>query len=154
MADVERMTPLRYRSIFISDIHLGFRGCQADYLLDFLGSTDSKRLYLVGDIVDLWAMQGSVYWPETHNAVIREVLDKARQGTEVIYVPGNHDELLRGHLGADFGNVAVRDEVVHTTASGSWSCTAIASTASCRVGVGSRSSAPAPTTISWRSTGW
>ena len=118
MADVERMTPLRYRSIFISDIHLGFRGCQADYLLDFLRSTDSRRLYLVGDIVDLWAMQGGVYWPETHNAIVREVLDKARQGTEVIYVPGNHDELLRGHLGADFGNVAVRDEVVHTTASG------------------------------------
>jgi len=118
MADVERMTPLRYRSIFISDIHLGFRGCQADYLLDFLRSTDSRRLYLVGDIVDLWAMQGGVYWPETHNAVVREVLEKARRGTEVIYVPGNHDELLREHLGADFGNVAVRDEVVHTTADG------------------------------------
>ena len=118
MADVERMTPLRYRSIFISDIHLGFRGCQADYLLDFLRSTDSRRLYLVGDIVDLWAMQGGVYWPETRNAVVREVLEKARRGTEVIYVPGNHDELLREHLGADFGNVAVRDEVVHTTADG------------------------------------
>lgn len=118
MADVERMTPLRYRSIFISDIHLGFRGCQADYLLDFLRSTDSRRLYLVGDIVDLWAMQGGVYWPETHNAAVREVLEKARRGTEVIYVPGNHDELLREHLGADFGNVAVRDEVVHTTADG------------------------------------
>jgi UDP-2,3-diacylglucosamine pyrophosphatase LpxH len=118
MADVERMTPLKYRSIFISDVHLGFRGCQADYLLDFLRSTESRRLYLVGDIVDLWAMQNGVYWPETHNAVVREVLDKARTGTKVIYVPGNHDDVLRDHLGADFGNLAVRDEVVHMTADG------------------------------------
>jgi UDP-2,3-diacylglucosamine pyrophosphatase LpxH len=118
MADVERMTPLRYRSIFISDVHLGFRGCQAAYLLDFLRSTESRQLYLVGDIVDLWAMQGGIYWPEAHNSVVREVLEKARRGTQVIYVPGNHDELLRDHLGADFGNLAVRDEVVHTTADG------------------------------------
>lgn len=118
MAEVERMSPLRYRSIFISDVHLGFRGCQADYLLDFLRSTESKQLYLVGDIVDLWAMQGGIYWPEAHNAVVREVLEKARRGTQVIYVPGNHDELLRDHLGADFGNLAVRDEVVHTTSDG------------------------------------
>jgi UDP-2,3-diacylglucosamine pyrophosphatase LpxH len=118
MADVERMTPLRYRSIFISDVHLGFRGCQAAYLLDFLRSTESRQLYLVGDIVDLWAMQGGIYWPEAHNSVVREVLEKARRGTQVIYVPGNHDELLRDHLGADFGNLPVRDEVVHTTADG------------------------------------
>lgn len=118
MADVERISPLRYRSIFISDVHLGFRGCQADYLLDFLRSTESKQLYLVGDIVDLWAMQGGIYWPEAHNAVVREVLEKARRGTQVIYVPGNHDGLLRDHLGADFGNLAVRDEVIHTTADG------------------------------------
>lgn len=118
MAHVERLTPLKYRSIFISDVHLGFRGCQADFLLDFLRSTESKHLYLVGDIVDLWAMQGGIYWPEAHNAVVREVLEKARRGTEVIYVPGNHDGLLRDHLGADFGNLAVRDEVVHSTADG------------------------------------
>lgn len=118
MAGVERMRPIKYRSIFISDVHLGFRGCQADYVLDFLQSTRCRKLYLVGDIVDVWAMQNSVYWPEAHNAVVREVLEKARDGTEVIYVPGNHDELLRAHLGANFGNVAVRDEVVHTTADG------------------------------------
>ena len=118
MADVERMSPLKYRSIFISDVHLGFRGCQADYLLDFLRSTESKQLYLVGDIVDLWAMQSGIYWPEAHNAVVREVLEKARRGTQVIYVPGNHDEPLRDHLGADFGNLAVRDEVIHITADG------------------------------------
>ncbi|WP_295582479.1 UDP-2,3-diacylglucosamine diphosphatase [uncultured Lamprocystis sp.] len=118
MSEVKRMQPLKYRSIFISDVHLGFRGCQAGYLLDFLQSTQCKHLYLVGDIVDLWAMQSSVYWPEAHNAVVREVLEKARNGTQVIYCPGNHDELLRTHLGVDFGNVAVRDEVIHETADG------------------------------------
>lgn len=118
MSKIKRMNPLRYRSIFISDLHLGLRGCQADYLLDFLQSTQCKHLYLVGDVVDIWAMRGGVYWPESQNAVVRAVLDKARAGTRVIYLPGNHDELLRAHLGADFGNIAVRDEMVHETAVG------------------------------------
>jgi UDP-2,3-diacylglucosamine pyrophosphatase LpxH len=118
MSKIKRMNPLKFRSIFISDVHLGLRGCQAAYLLDFLQSTQCKQLYLVGDIVDIWAMQGSVYWPEAHNAVVREVLEKARSGTQVTYCPGNHDELFRAHLGVDFGNVAVRDEVVHETADG------------------------------------
>lgn len=118
MTDIKRMNPLRYRSIFISDVHLGFRGCQAALVLDFLQSTECKHLYLVGDIVDIWAMKGGVYWPESHNQVVREILDKAKRGTEVIYTPGNHDELFRTHLGADFGNVAVREDVIHTTADG------------------------------------
>ncbi|SDX07568.1 UDP-2,3-diacylglucosamine diphosphatase [Thiocapsa roseopersicina] len=118
MTDIKRMNPLKYRSIFISDVHLGFRGCQASLVLDFLQSTECKQLYLVGDIVDIWAMKNGVYWPEAHNQVVREVLDKAKRGTEVIYTPGNHDELFRTHLGADFGNVAVREEVIHTTADG------------------------------------
>jgi UDP-2,3-diacylglucosamine pyrophosphatase LpxH len=118
MTDIKRMNPLKYRSIFISDVHLGFRGCQATLVLDFLQSTECKQLYLVGDIVDIWAMKNGVYWPEAHNQVVREILDKAKRGTEVIYTPGNHDELFRTHLGADFGNVAVREEVIHTTADG------------------------------------
>lgn len=118
MTDIKRMNPLKYRSIFISDVHLGFRGCQASLVLDFLQSTECKQLYLVGDIVDIWAMKNGVYWPEAHNQVVREVLDKVKRGTEVIYTPGNHDELFRTHLGADFGNVAVREEVIHTTADG------------------------------------
>lgn len=118
MSDVTRINPLRYRSIFISDVHLGFRGCQAELVLDFLKATQCRQLYLVGDIVDVWAMHKGIYWPESHNAVVREVLEKARTGTQVIYVPGNHDELLRGHLGANFGNVTVRDEIVHLTAAG------------------------------------
>ncbi len=115
---VERLSPLKYRSIWISDVHLGSRGCQVGFLLDFLQATDCKQLYLVGDIIDLWAMKGGVHWPQAHNNVVRAVLDKARSGTEVIYVPGNHDELLRAHIGTDFGNVRIRDEVVHTNADG------------------------------------
>ena len=118
MTDIKRMNPLKYRSIFIFDVHLGFRGCQASLVLDFLQSAECKQLYLVGDIVDIWAMKNGVYWPEAHNQVVREVLDKAKRGTEVIYTPGNHDELFRTHLGADFGNVAVREEVIHATADG------------------------------------
>lgn len=118
MSEITRLQPLRYRSIFISDVHLGFRGCQAGYLLDFLQATRCKHLYLVGDIVDVWSMRRGVYWPETHNAVVREVLEQARNGTQVIYCPGNHDELFRAHLGADFGNVQIRDEIVHETANG------------------------------------
>lgn len=118
MSAIKRMNPLKYRSLFISDVHLGSRGCQAKYLLDFLQTTQCKQLYLVGDIVDLWEMRNGIYWPEAHNAVVREVLEKARSGTEVIYIPGNHDELLRTHLGAEFGAVIIRDEVIHECANG------------------------------------
>ena len=118
MSEVKQLRPLRYRSIWISDIHLGFRGCQAEFVLDFLQSTACRQLYLVGDIVDVWAMKNGLFWPEAHNKVVRAILEKARSGTEVIYLPGNHDEVFRGHLGAEFGRVAVRDEVVHTTADG------------------------------------
>jgi len=118
MGRIERLVPLRYRSIWISDVHLGFRGCQADFLLDFLQSTECRQLYLVGDIVDLWAMKKAVFWPQAQNNVVRALLDKARNGTQVIYVPGNHDEAFREHCGIDFGNVLVREEAVHETADG------------------------------------
>lgn len=116
--NVKHIHPLKCRTIWISDVHLGFRGCQAEFLLDFLQATDCRRLYLVGDIIDVWAMKKGVYWPQSHNNVVRAILDKARNGTEVIYVPGNHDEIWRSHIGSDFGNLAVRDEVVHTTVGG------------------------------------
>jgi UDP-2,3-diacylglucosamine pyrophosphatase LpxH len=118
MSEITRLRPLKYRSIFISDVHLGCRGCQAGFLLDFLQSTQCKQLYLVGDIVDIWGLRRSVYWPEAHNAVVREILDKARAGTRVFYIPGNHDDLFRAHVGSDFGNVSIRDEMVHETATG------------------------------------
>ncbi|MFO7602565.1 MAG: UDP-2,3-diacylglucosamine diphosphatase [Gammaproteobacteria bacterium] len=118
------MTPVyplfagRYRSVWLSDIHLGYKGCKAEYLLDFLRSVECERLYLVGDIVDIWSMKKSVHWPQQHSDVIRTILDKARSGVKVIYVPGNHDELLRDYHGRSFGNIRIRENCLHTTAAG------------------------------------
>jgi UDP-2,3-diacylglucosamine pyrophosphatase LpxH len=116
-ADVER-SPQRHRAIFISDIHLGTPGCKAAYLLDFLRHNESDYLYLVGDIIDGWALKSRFYWHQTHNDVIQKVLRRARKGTQVIYVPGNHDEVGRQFAGLNFGDIAIRDEAVHVTADG------------------------------------
>ena len=86
--------PKTYKTIFISDIHLGSKACQAELLLDFLRYNDSEKLYLVGDIVDGWRLKRKWFWPQSHNDVVQKILRKARKGTEVIYVPGNHDEDL------------------------------------------------------------
>lgn len=115
---VKLMSPLRYRSIWISDVHLGFRGCRAEFLLDFLHNTESEYLYLVGDIIDVWEMKKRLFWPQAHNNVIRTVLGKAKRGTKVIYIPGNHDEVLRDFVDMDFGNVSIRRDAVHVTATG------------------------------------
>ena len=106
----------RYRSIWISDVHLGTRGCKADYLLDFLKWNESEFLYLVGDIFDGWRLRRSWYWPQSHNDVVQKLLRKARKGTRVIYLPGNHDELLRPYEGLHVGGIAVRGEIIHVTA--------------------------------------
>jgi UDP-2,3-diacylglucosamine pyrophosphatase LpxH len=98
MSTVHALRPLRFRSIWISDVHLGFRGSRADLLLDFLHSVECERLYLVGDIIDVWNMRRGVYWPQEHNDVLRALLGKAKRGTRVIYVPGNHDEVFRDHV--------------------------------------------------------
>jgi len=108
----------KYRTVWISDVHLGYKGCKADYLLHFLCVTDCKYLYLVGDIFDLWSLKRSFYWPQVHNAVVREILAKAKAGTKVIYVPGNHDELLRDYHGMSYGNVIVRNKYVHHSVNG------------------------------------
>lgn len=107
-----------YRSIWISDIHLGTRGCKAGYLLDFLRNTDSDYLYLVGDVVDGWRLKRSWYWPQSHNDVVQKFLRKARKGTKLIYVPGNHDEVLRDYIGLHFGGVQVMRDTIHVTADG------------------------------------
>ena len=111
-------TTLRTRSIFISDVHLGFKGCQAQYLLDFLRRVECDTVYLVGDIIDLWALSRSFYWPQAHNDVIRTILGKAKHGTRVVYVPGNHDRVFRDHDGLVMGNVEIQREAVHQTADG------------------------------------
>ncbi len=108
----------RVRTIFLSDIHLGTRACRADRLLDFLREHESDYLYLVGDIVDFWAMSRSIYWSAEHNTVVQKVLKRARHGTRVILVPGNHDELLREHLGVSFGDIRVCADPVHVAADG------------------------------------
>jgi len=109
---------LRFRAIFISDLHLGTPGCQAGALLDFLRRTESDYLFLVGDIIDGWQLKRRWYWHQLHNDVVQKVLRKARKGTEVVYVPGNHDEAARHYVGVDFGGIAIRDEATHVTGAG------------------------------------
>jgi UDP-2,3-diacylglucosamine pyrophosphatase LpxH len=108
----------RYRTIFISDVHLGTKGCQAELLLEFLRETESEYLFLVGDIVDGWRLTRAWYWPQAHNDVVQKVLRKARKGTNVIYVPGNHDEGFRQFRGVEFGHIQIVDEAVHTMKDG------------------------------------
>jgi UDP-2,3-diacylglucosamine pyrophosphatase LpxH len=109
---------IRFRTIWISDVHLGTTGCQAKKLLQFLRATESETLYLVGDIIDGWQLKRRWYWDQVHNNVVQNVLKKARKGTNVIFVPGNHDEAVRQFIGLDFGGIKIRDELVHTTADG------------------------------------
>ena len=108
----------RIRSLFLSDIHLGTRACQAERLLSFLKEYDSEYLYLVGDIIDLWAMKRTVYWPEAHNTIVQKVLRMARHDTKVLFIPGNHDEALRDYIGMSFGAVDIVADHVHVTANG------------------------------------
>lgn len=107
-----------YRSIFISDLHLGTPGCQAGPLLDFLKTHPSDHLYLVGDIIDGWQLRKGWYWPQAHNDVVQKLLRRARKGCRVVYVPGNHDEFARQFVGHHFGGIEVVEEAVHRTADG------------------------------------
>lgn len=109
---------IAFRSIFISDLHLGTSDCQADMLAEFLTNTTSDNLYLVGDIVDLLKLQSSVYWPRTNNRIANLILDKAKGGTRVVYIPGNHDEVLRDFAGGNVNGIDIALEQVHTTAAG------------------------------------
>ena len=114
----EEPRPRHFRTLFLSDIHLGTRGCQAELLLDFLRLHDAETLYLVGDIVDGWRLKRSWYWPQTHNDVVQKILRKGRKGARVVYLPGNHDEFLRDYLGSHFGGVEIVDSLVHEAADG------------------------------------
>lgn len=108
----------RYRTIWISDVHLGTRGCNDRLLIDFLDHCDSETLYLVGDIIDGWRMKKRFFWPERHNAIVRRVMKRAKRGTRVVYIPGNHDEMFRQFSGLDFGGVEIRRSAIHQTADG------------------------------------
>ncbi len=111
--------PTRFhRTIFISDVHLGMRGCKAELLLDFLQQNSCQTLYLVGDIVDGWALKRRWFWPEAHSRVVHEILRQVDEGTHVIFVPGNHDEFARGFCGRNYSGIDVVREIVHETADG------------------------------------
>jgi UDP-2,3-diacylglucosamine pyrophosphatase LpxH len=108
----------RYRAVFISDVHLGTRGCQAELLLEFIRDIECDSLYLVGDIVDGWKMKTGWYWPQAHNDVVQKVLRLARKGVAVTYIPGNHDEVVRDFFGVHFGGVVVARDAIHETLDG------------------------------------
>ncbi len=108
----------KYRSIFLSDIHLGTRGCQAGRLLDFLREHESEKLFLVGDIIDFWAMNRSIHWTPLQNTLVQKGLRRARHGDQVVLIPGNHDEALREYVDTSFGDIRVVRELIHSAADG------------------------------------
>ena len=108
----------KVRSLFLSDIHLGTRACQADKLVDFLREFPADNLFLVGDIVDFWAMSRGIHWSAAQNTFVQKILRRARHGERVLFIPGNHDEALREYLGSSFGDIQIIPEWVHTTADG------------------------------------
>ncbi len=117
-APFTRNDPLRFRSIWISDVHFGTRACKAEFLLDFLERARCERLYLVGDMIDFWNLKSGWYWPATHSKALQKIMEMAARGVEVIYVPGNHDELFRDYTGSVFAGVQVAPQVIHETADG------------------------------------
>jgi UDP-2,3-diacylglucosamine pyrophosphatase LpxH len=110
--------PRHFRALFLSDIHLGTRGCQAATLLSFLRHHEADIIYLVGDIVDGWHLRSSWYWTQDHNDVVQKLLRKARKGARMIYIPGNHDEFLRDYYGTHFGGIEVVENAIYQAANG------------------------------------
>jgi len=102
-----------YRSVFVSDIHLGTKMSQPDKLLDFMKTFECEKIYLVGDIVDCWSISKKPIWPQFHNDTVQKILRKARKGTEVYYIPGNHDDVLRNYCDNEFGNIMLVRETIH-----------------------------------------
>jgi len=107
-----------HRTVWLSDVHLGSRACRAGLLLDFLAHTRCDTLYLVGDIIDLRKLRNSIFWPRSHTDVLRRILEMSREGTRVLFVPGNHDEEFRAFAGVTLGPIAVEHQLIHTTADG------------------------------------
>ena len=118
MLDTDDGEARRFRTLFISDVHLGTKACQAELLLEFLRLHDADTIYLVGDIVDFWRIRRSANWPQAHNDVLQKLLRKVRKGTRIVYLPGNHDEAMRDYVGAKFGGIEIIDSLIHTTADG------------------------------------
>ena len=110
--------PRNFRTLFISDVHLGSKPAKAEFLIDFLRHHEAEMIYLVGDIVDGWRLRRSWHWPQSHNDVVQKLLRKARKGTRITYIAGNHDEFLRMFQGTHFGGIVVADRAIHQTADG------------------------------------
>ena len=108
----------KVRTLFISDVHLGTRGCQAEALLSFLRAHEAEQIYLIGDIIDGWRLKASWHWPQAHNDVVQKLLRQVRKGVRLVYIPGNHDEFLRDYAGSNFGGVEVMEEAIHVAADG------------------------------------
>ena len=108
----------RFRTIWISDVHLGTKGCNHELLIDFLDHTDSETMYLVGDIIDGWRLKKKFYWPAEHNDIVWRILKRAKRGTRIVYIPGNHDEMIRPFAGMNFGGVEIMRAAFHETADG------------------------------------
>ncbi|MGO4387053.1 UDP-2,3-diacylglucosamine diphosphatase [Microvirga sp. 2YAF29] len=109
---------VRVRTLFLSDLHLGTKGCQADALLEFLRRYDAETIYLVGDIIDGWRLKTGWYWPQSHNDVVQKLMRKVRKGTSLVYVPGNHDEFLRDYIGVSLGGIELAEHAIHEAADG------------------------------------
>jgi UDP-2,3-diacylglucosamine pyrophosphatase LpxH len=110
--------PKRYRTLFLSDLHLGTRGCQVGHLLDFLHHHDAETIYLVGDIIDEWRLRARWHWPDDHSDVLYKLKDKARNGSRVVYLPGNHDEFLRIYNGGRLDGFDIVDNAIHEAGDG------------------------------------
>lgn len=109
---------MKWKTIWISDVHLGTRGCKSHHLLEFLRDNDAETIFLVGDIIDGWRLKSKLYWPQEHNDVVQKILRKVRKGTEVIYIAGNHDEFLRNYIGYEFGGIKICDETEYDAIDG------------------------------------
>lgn len=107
-----------HRALFLSDIHLGTKGCQAEMLLSFLKVHDAEYIYLIGDIFDGWRLRKGWYWPQSHNDVVQKILRKARKGSKIIYIPGNHDEVMRNYFGTHFGGIEVKETDIFESSTG------------------------------------
>ncbi|OYX65628.1 MAG: UDP-2,3-diacylglucosamine hydrolase [Sphingomonadales bacterium 32-64-17] len=108
----------KFRTVWISDIHLGTKGCNAELLIDFLDNVDCETMYLVGDIIDGWRLKKKFYWPAAHNDIVWRIMKRAKRGTRVVYIPGNHDEMFRQFTGLNFGGIEIRRAAFHDTADG------------------------------------
>ncbi len=110
--------PTVIRTLFLSDLHLGTRGCQAHLLLDLLKHYNVETIYLVGDIIDGWRLKSGWYWPQAHNNVVQKLLKRVHKGARIIYIPGNHDEFMRDYVGHNFGGIDVMETAIHEAADG------------------------------------